>query len=134
MPPGSEAFEFKDNKGVTWVHPGYKGSSATQTHDDGSATIFQKFEASNFINQLKVGQNLLAIHGMNISPSSTDFLQVAELQTNENDYQTAIWKLIDEEAFYKFWALEGLLSFWDGYSGNRNNFFVYVNPATDKLH
>lgn len=26
LPPGSEAFEFKDNKGVTWVHPGYKGS------------------------------------------------------------------------------------------------------------
>ena len=26
LPPGSESFEFKDNKGVTWVHPGYKGS------------------------------------------------------------------------------------------------------------
>ena len=71
---------------------------------------------------------------MNISSSSTDFLQVAELQTNENDYQTAIWKLIDEEAFYKFWALEGLLSFWDGYSGNRNNYFIYLNPETNKFH
>lgn len=26
LPPGSESFEFTDAKGVTWVHPGYKGS------------------------------------------------------------------------------------------------------------
>ena len=45
-----------------------------------------------------------------------------------------LWQLIDEDAFYTFWALEGLLSFWDGYSGNRNNFFVYLNPKTAKLH
>lgn len=26
LPPGSEGFEFTDAKGVTWVHPAYKGS------------------------------------------------------------------------------------------------------------
>lgn len=26
LPPGSEGFEFTDEKGITWVHPGYKGS------------------------------------------------------------------------------------------------------------
>lgn len=26
LPPGSEGFEFTDKQGVTWVHPGYKGS------------------------------------------------------------------------------------------------------------
>ncbi len=26
LPPGSESFEFTDAKGVTWIHPGYKGS------------------------------------------------------------------------------------------------------------
>ena len=26
LPPGGESFEFTDKKGVTWVHPGYKGS------------------------------------------------------------------------------------------------------------
>ena len=26
LPPGSEGFEFTDSDGVTWVHPGYKGS------------------------------------------------------------------------------------------------------------
>ena len=28
----------------------------------------------------------------------------------------------------------GLLGFWDGYSGNNNNFFIYLNPDTDKFH
>ena len=26
LPPGSEGFEFTDAKGVTWVHPGYRGT------------------------------------------------------------------------------------------------------------
>lgn len=26
LPPGSEGYEFTDSMGVTWVHPGYKGS------------------------------------------------------------------------------------------------------------
>ena len=26
LPPGGEGFEFTDAKGVTWIHPGYKGS------------------------------------------------------------------------------------------------------------
>ena len=26
LPPGSDGFEFTDHKGVTWEHPGYKGS------------------------------------------------------------------------------------------------------------
>jgi hypothetical protein len=26
LPPGSEGFEFTDAKGVTWIHPGYKGT------------------------------------------------------------------------------------------------------------
>ena len=46
----------------------------------------------------------------------------------------AIWAVVDEASFYRFWAVEGLLSFWDGYSGNRNNFFVYLNPTTSKFH
>ena len=45
-----------------------------------------------------------------------------------------LWALVDEEAFYRFWALEGLLSFWDGYSGNRNNYFIYLHPDTGKIH
>lgn len=40
-------------------------------------------------------------------------------------------KLVDLEQFLDFWVAEMLLSHWDGYAGNRNNFFVYQNPKTD---
>lgn len=46
----------------------------------------------------------------------------------------AVSELVDLDAFFRFWAVEGLLGAWDGYSGNGNNFFFYLNPKTDKLH
>ena len=51
-----------------------------------------------------------------------------------SNLESELAEIIDLDAFYQFWAIEGLLGFWDGYSGNRNNFFVYWNPETDRLH
>ncbi|MCY4404573.1 MAG: ankyrin repeat domain-containing protein [Candidatus Poribacteria bacterium] len=48
--------------------------------------------------------------------------------------EQAIGEHVDLDSFYRFWAIEGLLGFWDGYSGNNNNFFIYLNPETDKFH
>ena len=45
-----------------------------------------------------------------------------------------IGALVDLDSFYRFWATEGLVGFWDGYSGNKNNFFVYLNPEDNKFH
>ncbi|RKU39428.1 hypothetical protein C6496_01490 [Candidatus Poribacteria bacterium] len=45
-----------------------------------------------------------------------------------------IGELVDLESFYKFWAAEGLVGFWDGYSGNKNNFFAYLNPDDNKFY
>ena len=55
------------------------------------------------------------------------------LADNQVTEQT-IGELVDLESFYRFWAIESLLGFWDGYSGNTNNFFIYLNPETDKFH
>ncbi len=48
--------------------------------------------------------------------------------------EAAIGELVDLESFYRFWAAEGLVGFWDGYSGNKNNFFVYLNPEDNKFY
>jgi len=34
LPPSSEGFEFTDEKGVTWVHPGYKGTPERWVWDE----------------------------------------------------------------------------------------------------
>ena len=47
--------------------------------------------------------------------------------------EAAIGELVDLDSFYRFWATESLLGFWDGYSGNGNNYFIYLNPDTGKF-
>ena len=56
------------------------------------------------------------------------------LESDDENIEQAIGALVDLDSFYTFWAVEGLLGFWDGYSGNNNNFFIYLNPETDKFH
>ena len=72
-------------------------STATGSSDDGSNATFASFNINKHRDKF-VGKNLLALHGINVNTGSTDFLQVAELQTNEHDYQAAIWDLIDERS------------------------------------
>ncbi len=45
-----------------------------------------------------------------------------ELDLNE------LSQIINIDAFFRHWALEGLTGFWDGYSSNQNNFYLYFNP------
>ncbi len=54
-------------------------SSAPQTHDDGAATVFQNISANGFVNLLQPGENLLAIHALNESTGSSDFLNQSRL-------------------------------------------------------
>ena len=56
------------------------------------------------------------------------------LESKDKNIERAIGELVDLDTFYTFWAVEGLLGFWDGYSGNNNNFFIYLNPDTNKFH
>lgn len=55
---------------------------------------------------------------------------LADPKTTEVD----IGELVDLDSFYRFWAIEGLVGFWDGYSGNKNNFFAYLNPEDNKFY
>ena len=84
------AANIMDDEGSHYA-PEMRDSTATGSSDDGSNATFGSSNINNHRDKFRVGKNLLAIHGMNVSTGSTDFLQVAELQTNEHDYQAAIW-------------------------------------------
>jgi len=43
-------------------------------------------------------------------------------------------QLVDVESFVKFWAMESLIGFWDGYCSNQNNYYLYRDPANEKFH
>lgn len=109
-------------------------SKARKSTEDRQSMRYSTYDVSRFRDKLKYGRNVLAVHGLNHSKDSSDLLIVPELQMSNFEFEKEIWNLIDEEDFYTFWAMEGLLSFWDGYSGNHNNFFIYLNPESDKFH
>ena len=66
--------------------------------------------------------------------SHAPLAQLAKLLAQPQLDLHAIGKLLDLPACIKFWATESLLGFWDGYTNNQNNFFVYRNPANSKLY
>ena len=45
----------------------------------------------------------------------------------------AVGRVVDLDNFYRYWAMECLIGFNDGYSGNQNNFFVYNDPASARF-
>lgn len=51
-----------------------------------------------------------------------------------DDSVEQLGKLIDLDEFVKFWAIESLISFWDGYSSNQNNYYLYHDPRDNRLH
>ena len=58
-------------------------SNASVNHSDAAAIVLQNFDISSHLGLLNEGQNLLAIHGLNQSDNSSDFLISAELEVSE---------------------------------------------------
>ena len=54
-------------------------SSATQLNADSSAINYQRFNLTEHLDALQAGENILAIHGLNESTGSSDFLIQAKL-------------------------------------------------------
>ena len=58
-------------------------SSASQTHSDTDAVNFETIDITADISQLRLGQNVLAIQGLNSGTTSSDFLISAELVSTQ---------------------------------------------------
>ncbi|NQU24907.1 MAG: CotH kinase family protein, partial [Candidatus Nealsonbacteria bacterium] len=58
-------------------------SQASDSHDDSKAVVFENLDVSKHAGELRVGKNVLAIHGLNRGITSSDFLINAQLVTGE---------------------------------------------------
>lgn len=56
------------------------------------------------------------------------------LELPDDQVLAAVEGLIDVDAFIRFWATEVLIGHVDGYAANTNNFFVYGDPVSERLH
>jgi hypothetical protein len=70
---GSEIARQNFNGTPAW------NSRASASHSDSAAVVFESIDVSAFLENLQKGPNLLAIHGLNASTTSSDFLISAEL-------------------------------------------------------
>lgn len=69
---GVEVAEVNAPETVQW------DSAASASHDDAASVVFQEFDVSAAIRALRVGDNVLAIHALNL-PTDSDMLIVPEL-------------------------------------------------------
>jgi len=60
-------------------------SRAGSSHSDSAAVMLEDIDISFYLDALQQGENLLAIHGMNSSTTSSDFLISAELTASGDD-------------------------------------------------
>lgn len=58
---------------------------------------------------------------------------VAALEGPDDGLVGAVDAVVDLDQFTTFWAAETLVTHWDGYTGNANNFFAYHDPTTDRF-
>ncbi|MFM1943857.1 MAG: hypothetical protein RI897_2839, partial [Verrucomicrobiota bacterium] len=58
-------------------------SSATTSNPDNAAIEWQLFDVSTHLNTLQAGPNILAVHGLNVAPNSSDMLIDALLTATE---------------------------------------------------
>lgn len=72
--------------------------------------------------------------GANKSSDKWRVNELAELLESDELDLKKLEQVIDMDSFYRFWATESLLACWDGYNSNQNNYFVYDNPKTGRLH
>ena len=63
--------------------PTWDSSTGGQQNSDNAAVVFENFNVSGDRDKLKNGRNILAIHGLNTSMTSSDFLISVELEVNQ---------------------------------------------------
>jgi hypothetical protein len=58
-------------------------SASSASHPDSRARVFQNFDVTQHVDLLRIGDNVLAVHGVNRTLTSSDFLIQPELKTSQ---------------------------------------------------
>jgi hypothetical protein len=56
------------------------------------------------------------------------------LDSNDRSILDKLGRHLDLDRFYRYWAAEVLVGHWDGYVSNKNNYFVYFDSKSERLH
>ncbi len=95
--------------------------------DDGSGPLYEGTVADfypNFLDRLEQKGKQDAMKQIEA---------ISELLMSKEPDVEALREHLDVDAFVRFWATESLLGFWDGYTNNQNNYFIYLRPSDSKF-
>jgi len=56
------------------------------------------------------------------------------LDSDDRSILGKLGRYLDLDRFYRYWAAEVLVGHWDGYVSNKNNYFVYFDSKSERLH
>ena len=56
------------------------------------------------------------------------------LNSDDRSILDKLGRHLDLDQFYRYWAAEVLVGHWDGYVSNKNNYFVYFDSKSERLH
>jgi len=69
------------------------------------------------------------------NPDCSDLPPVATaLDAPKDQLLSTLEEFVNLDEFMTYWAMEALLDHWDGYANNRNNFYMYHDPSSDRIH
>ncbi len=75
------------------------------------------------------------IEAKNEKGDRSELVRLANLlAANDKLALAEVEQLVDLDNFIRFWAVESLIGFWDGYSNNQNNYWVYENGGNGKFY
>lgn len=68
-------------------------------------------------------------------PDCGDLPPVVEaLRAPDENLLERLDAVVDVDRFLTYWGMEVITGHWDSYSNNRNNYFFYHDPTSDKMH
>lgn len=70
-----------------------------------------------------------------IDPDRSDLDAVVNaLSASDANLDAELGKVLDIDAFMRYWSMETLIAAWDGYANNWNNHLVYHDPTSGQMH
>ena len=99
-----------------------------RTFGDGSGSLFEGTVADFYPDFMK------RFEKKNSAASRKQLSPIVDILAAETLDVRALEEHLDIDAFNRFWAAESLVGFWDGYTNNQNNFFLYRAPSNQKFY
>ncbi len=70
-----------------------------------------------------------------VPPDCSDLAPIATaLDAPPDQLLSQLGEVVDMDSFMTYWAMEVIMDHWDGYANNRNNFYFYHDPTSNKMH